>query len=283
VAGSLAAGSQTDKAPRTRGLAHHGRSEAPPLVIGLAVTRDGWPVRHWVLPGPTVEVSPMAQVPDDRRGWPRSRGVVVGDAGRVSPDTRKKLGASGGHYILCMPRRRGAEVTHAVRQRPGRSQQVTDNVRVTAVVVGEGERRRRDVVCHNPHEETRQRAHRQPVRGELEAELAALHEVRGERQSKRVCPRRASRRSGRYRRLTTGGLLRIDAAQCRSEAQLDGTCVGQSHDDSLSPADLAWGYTPRQRVEEAWRPRTSGLRVRPVSHWAVHRLHAPVALRGLAW
>jgi transposase len=49
----------------------------------------------------------------------------------------------------------------------------------------------------------------------------------------------------------------------------------------LSPAGLALGYTQRQRVEEAWRTLNSGLRVRPVSHWAVHRLHTHVALRVL--
>ena len=49
----------------------------------------------------------------------------------------------------------------------------------------------------------------------------------------------------------------------------------------LSPADLALGYKQLQRVEEAWCTLKSGLRVRPVSHWAVHRLHAHVALRVL--
>jgi hypothetical protein len=54
--------------------------------------------------------------------------------------------------------RRGDEVTYKVLQRPGRFQQVSDNLRIKEVVAGEGERRRRYVVCHNPHEEKRQRA-----------------------------------------------------------------------------------------------------------------------------
>ena len=51
--------------------------------------------------------------------------------------------------------RRGDEVTHEVLQRPGRYQKVVDNLRVKEVVVGEGERRRRYVVCHNPAEAKR--------------------------------------------------------------------------------------------------------------------------------
>jgi hypothetical protein len=82
--------------------------------------------------------------------------------------------------------------------------------------------------------------------------------------------------------LTKGGLLRIDAAKQRAEERLDGKFVVHSNDDSLTPADLALGYKQLQRVEEAWRTLTSGLRLRPVFHWAPHRIHAHVALRVLA-
>jgi hypothetical protein len=282
VEGSLAAGSKTYTAPRKRGLAKNGRSDAPQIVIGLAVTRDGLPVRHWVFPGNTVDVTTVAQVKADVKGWKLSRCVFVGDAGMVSQENLERLSQSGGKYIWCMPMRRGDEVTHDVLQRPGRFQQVADNVRVKEVVVGEGERRRRYVVCHNPQEAKRQRAHRRQVLHELEAELASRKEVRGESHSKRVCQLRASRRYGRYLRLTKGGLLRIDAAKRRAAEQLDGKFVVHSNDDSLTPADLALGYKQLQRVEETWRSLKSGLRVRPVYHWAAHRIHAHVALRVLA-
>jgi hypothetical protein len=282
VEGSIAAGSKTYKAPRKRGMSKNGRSDAPQIVIGLAVTRDGLPVRHWVFPGNTVDVTTGAQVKDDLKGWKLSRCVFVGDAGMVSQENLKTLSESGGKYILCMPMRRGDEVTTEVLQRPGRFQKVAENLRVKEVVVGAGERRRRYVVCHNPQEEKRQRAHRRQVLYELAAERASLKEVRGESHSKRVCQLRASRRYGRYLRLTKGGLLRIDAAKRRAAEQLDGKFVVHSNDDSLTPADLALGYKQLQRVEEAWRSLKSGLQVRPVYHWAVHRIHAHVALSVLA-
>ena len=117
------------------------------------------------------------------------RGLGDGDA----PTSPIKIQ---GKYIVCMPMRRGDEVTHDVLQRPGRFQQVAENWRVKEVVVGEGERRRRYVVCHNPYEETRQRAHRRQILRELEAELASLKEVRGESQGIRV--KRDSAVSVRY-------------------------------------------------------------------------------------
>jgi transposase len=282
VEGSMAAGAKTYKAPRKRGMSKNGRFDAPQIVIGLAVTRDGLPVRHWVFPGNTVDVTTVAQVKDDLKGWKLSRCVFVGDAGMVSQENLDRLSKSGGKYILCMPMRRGDEITTEVLQRPGRFQTVAENLQVKEVVVGEGERRRRYVVCHNPQEAKRQRLHRRQVLYELEAELASLKEVRGESHSKRVCQLRASRRYGRYLRLTKGGLLRLDAAKRRAAEQLDGKFVVHSNDDSLTPADLALGYKQLQRVEEAWRTLKSGLQVRPVYHWAVHRIHAHVALSVLA-
>jgi hypothetical protein len=74
----------------------------------------------------------------------------------------------------------------------------------------------------------------------------------------------------------------MDAAKRRAEAQRDGQFVVQSNDDSLTPADLALGYQQLQRVAEAWRTRNSGLRLRPVDHGAVHRMHAHVAVSVLA-
>jgi transposase len=43
------------------------RPDLPQVVIGLAVTREGIPVRCW--PGNTNEMTVLKQVKDDLRGW----------------------------------------------------------------------------------------------------------------------------------------------------------------------------------------------------------------------
>ena len=78
------------------------------------------------------------------------------------------------------------------------------------------------------------------------------------------------------------GHPRIDQANVDVLATLDGKFVVHSNDDTLSAADLALGYKPLQRVELAWRQLKSGLTLRPVYHWALHRIHACVALTVLA-
>ena len=90
--GSVAAGRKTYRAPRQRGHAKNGRTDAPQIVVGLAVTRDGFPVRHWIFPGNTVDVTTVAQVKQDLRAGSLSRCVFVGDAGMVSKANLRDAG-----------------------------------------------------------------------------------------------------------------------------------------------------------------------------------------------
>jgi hypothetical protein len=117
---------------------------------------------------------------------------------------------------------------------------------------------------------------------ELAAELDSLREQAVPGHSKRVCALRASGRYGRYVRLSKTGKPAIDAAAVKAAERLDGKFVVHSNDDTLNAEDMALGYKQLQRVEQAWRRLESGLRMRPVYHWAVHRIHAHVALSVLA-
>jgi hypothetical protein len=282
VWGSRRAGRKKYKAPRKRGYAKNGRDDVPQIVIGLAVSRDGLPVRHWIFPGNTVDVTTVQKVKEDLRGWKLGRCVFVGDAGMVSAENLRTLALGGGKYIVCMPLKRGSEVTQQVIRRPGRYKQVANNLRVKEVTVGDGERRRRYVVCHNPEEERRQRKHRAQVLAELEAELASLKDLDCTSYSKRVFELVASRRYGRYLRRTPSGKLRLDHTAVRHAEKHDGKFVVHSNDDTLTAEDMALGYKQLMRVEQAWRQLKSGLRMRPVFHWAPHRIHAHVFLTVLA-
>lgn len=278
VTGSRSAGSKRYRALRKRGKAKNRRNDVPQIVVGLAVTRDGFPVKHWIFPGNTVDVTTVEQVKADLRGWKMTRCIFVGDAGMVSEKNLRALSGGGGKYIVCMPMRRGDEVTEQVMGRAGRYKRVADNLRVKQVTLGDGERRRRYVVCHNPQEEKRQRKHRDQVLKELGAELGSLQHTDGEEHSKRVCRLRASGRYGKYIRLGKGGRPEIDWKKVREERRYDGKFVVHSNDDTLTSEDMALGYKQLQRVEQAWRTLKSGLGLRPVFHWAPHRIHAHVAL-----
>jgi transposase len=281
--GSKAAGEKEYPALRKRGKSKNGRTDVPQVVVGLAVTRDGLPVRSWVFPGSTNDMSTVEKVKADLRGWRLGRCVFVADAGMNSAENRHTLALGGGKYILAARMRAGDEVTKEVITRPGRYQEVKANLRVKEVVVGDGERRRRYVVCHNPQEAERQKRHREEVLKELRAELKSLKDPKkGARHSKRTCELLTTERYSRYLRQTKRGKLRIDHAGIAAEAKLDGKWVVTSNDDTLTAEDLALGYKQLMRVEMCWRTMKSGLRTRPVFHWKPHRICAHVSLCVLA-
>jgi transposase len=264
---------------RKRGYSKNGRGDAPQIVIGLAVTRDGLPVRSWVFPGNQSDVTTVEGVKNDLRGWRLGRCVFVGDAGMNSEQNRRSLSLGGGKYILATRLRAGDEVTKDVLTRAGRYRRpVADNLRVKEVIVGEGEGRRRYVVCHNPLEEKRQREHRARLLRELRAELADKP-VKQDTQRGRALL--TSSRFGRYVRIDRG-LLRIDRAAVEEASRYDGKWVVTSNDDTLSPEDLALGYKQLLRVESCWRQLKSGLRMRPVFHRLAERIQAHVSISVLA-
>ncbi len=268
---------------RKRGHSKNGRGDAPQIVVGLAVTRDGLPVRSWVFPGQTTDVSTVEKVKEDLRGWRLGRCVFVGDAGMNSEENRRTLSLGGGKYILAARMRAGDKVSREVLTRAGRYQVVAENLRVKEVVVGDGERRQRYVVCSNPEEAERQAKHRERVLEELGRELASLRKPKGgQSHSKRTCQLLSTPRFARYLRQTRRGALKVDRAAVRAEEKLDGKWVVTSNDDTLSAEDLALGYKQLMRVENCWRTIKSGLRTRPLFHWKPHRISAHVSLCVLA-
>jgi len=69
---------------RKRGHSKEGRDNDPQVIIALAVTREGLPVRSWVFPGNTPDVTTIAKIKDNLCGMKLGRTLFVGDAGRQS-------------------------------------------------------------------------------------------------------------------------------------------------------------------------------------------------------
>src|SRR3954468_12994735 len=69
---------------RQRGHSKEGRDNQPQVVVAMAVTRDGMPVRSWVLPGNTADVATVARIKQDLHAWRLGRCLFVGDGGMYS-------------------------------------------------------------------------------------------------------------------------------------------------------------------------------------------------------
>src|SRR5208283_5950453 len=108
--------------------------------------------------------------------------------------------------------------------RPRCYKPVADNLLVKEVWVGDGERRKRYVLCLNPQEAERERARRAQLLAELDAELALL-EQRQDDHPKAACALLTSRRYGRYLSKDWRGRPRLDAAKVKAAEKFDGKFV----------------------------------------------------------
>ena len=223
---------------RKRGHSKEGRDNDPQVVIALAVTREGIPVRSWVFPGNTPDVTTVQKVKDDLREMRLGRTLFVGDAGMYSKDNLDELAKGAGKYILVTPIRRVKEVKNEVLSHPGRYAEIAPDLRAKEVIVGDGERRRRYILCLNEEEADRQKWRRAELLETLKAELTALKKDH----PRRACQLLASRRYGPYLSQDGNGRPYLDRDKVKRSEHLDGKFVLTTNDDSLSVADIALGY-----------------------------------------
>ncbi|HXZ73777.1 MAG TPA: IS1634 family transposase [Streptosporangiaceae bacterium] len=261
------------------------RDDLPQVVIAMAVTRDGIPVRCWTFPGDTGDQKIIRKVKDDLGGWNLRRLVWVADRGFASAANRAYLARGGGHYIHAEKLRGTNAEAAAALARQGRYRAVAGNLRVKEVWVPSrdaGERAERFVVCHNPEQAGRDRL----VRDRLVTHLQGL--IDG---SDAWTQRKRDELAGslkdkpglrRFLRRTRRGLLRIDRAAIRREASLDGKWLLRTNDQTLTPDDLAAAYKQLIAVERGWRDMKGALKLRPVYHYREDRIRAHVQLCWLA-
>ena len=265
---------------RTWGKSKDHRDDLPQVVIGLAVTRTGIPVRVWSWPGNTSDSKLIRQVKHDMRDWSLARIVWVADRGFTSTENRRYLQRGGGHYIIGEKLRSGSPEAQAALSRQGRYASIADNMQVKEAKIDDSGDR--FVICYNPEQVQRD----QHVRDDLVARLTEL--IDG---SDALSPTKRAELRGqittkpglnRFLRVTPTGLLRIDRATAKAEARLDGKYLLRSSDPNLSAEDIACGYKQLLQVERGWRDLKQIIDLRPVYHRREQRIRAHVLLCWLA-
>lgn len=261
------------------------RADRPQVVIGLAVTRDGIPVRCWVLPGNTADASLVEQVQADLAGWQLNRVVWVMDRGMAGEDQRIALQRGGGHDIFGEQLRAPSKPVAQLLGQRGRYQDTDDGLRLKSAIIAQGSEQRQYVLVYHPDRATKDRETRQQILDRLEEQLTAVNKqvrqnTRGH--TKRVCQLTSHPYYGRFLRELQTGELRIDQSAVRAEAHLDGKTVLSTSDLSLAPAEVVQGYKQLAEVEAAFKTLKHTLDVRPMFHRRADRIQAHVLVCWLA-
>jgi transposase len=282
---------------RVYGHSKDHRPDLPQIVIGLAVTKEGIPVRVWCWPGSTSDQTILPGVKDDIRGWRLGRIIAVVDRGFSSADNLAYLRRGGGHFIAGMRMRDGNPLVEQVLSRQGRYQQVKDNLRVKEVSVESTDVRY--IICHNPEQADRDRIARQDAVSRLDTELARIRQARERDKANKKTSTNTKRKAeaahtkaecalrdhpalGRWLRQQPNGRLAIDRAKVKAEERLDGKYLIATSDPHISAEDAALGYKNLLEAERGFRDLKSSLLLRPVFHRLEHRIRAHVLLCWLA-
>ena len=258
------------------------RSDLPQIVIGLAVTKEGIPVKCWTLPGNTSDMATVETVKNDLLGWKLSRCVWVMDRGMNSEENRLVLQKASGQYILGEKLRDNQEVHKEVLAKRGRYLKIRENLEIKEVIISVGERRRRFILVYNPEEAKKDIATREKILARIAKSLKDIGDQKGKAHKKSVCALLAHRTMGRYLRQLKDGSIKIDKGKIREEVHLDGKYILSTSDDSLTPEDIALGYKQLLEVERAFRTLKTTLDLRPVYHRKDDRIEAHVFLCFLA-
>ncbi len=298
---------------RRYGHSKDSRDDLPQIVIGLAVTREGIPVRCWVWPGNTADTAVLPEVKDGLRGWRLGRVVTVVDRGFSSKTNLDYLRRAGGHWIAGERMRDGNRAAQAALSRQGRYRQVRDKLRVKEVRLdghGQGAATAdgvgvRWIVCHNPHEADRDKLRRDQALARLTAELERIATARVRDAERRKTGNKAGKKApggtdsdavhvraecalrdhptlGRWVRQLASGRLVLDKTRIAAEERLDGKYLLSTSDPDLSAEDVALGYKNLLEAERGFRDLKSTLELRPVFHRIEPRIRAHVLLCWLA-
>jgi transposase len=258
------------------------RPDLPQIVIGMAVTKEGIPVRCWVFSGETSDMAIVEQVKKDLNGWRLGRVVCVMDCGFSSEDNCVKLQSGGGHYIIGEKMRSGKPEVEAALSKRGRFTQIKEGLYAKEAIIGNGERRHRFAVVLNEKVATKDRLTRERHLKTLAEELIKTRAMEKKEHTKAICALVSHRVYKRYLKARANGTLAIDRSKVAAEERLDGKYLIKTSDDSLTLSDIVLGYKQLHDIERGFRTLKSELELRPVYHRKTERVRAHVMICWLA-
>jgi len=258
------------------------RPDLPQVVVGMAVTRKGIPVRVWTFPGNASDQVIIRKVKDDLRGWNLARVIWVLDRGFTSERNRRYLQRGGGHYIVGEKLRSDSKEANAALARQGRYHTVEGNLRVKQVRIDDATNRDRFVICHNPERAERDQVVREQILERLQQQIATADRLAPSKRAELYGALGTKPAYKRFLRKTKTGKLRIDRSAVARETKLDGKFLLRTSDETLTAEDIAQGYKALYEAERGWRDLKHTIELRPAYHRREDRIEAHVQLCWLA-
>src|SRR6516164_9196369 len=288
--GEAAANSQA-----RRGHSRDHRRDCKQVLIGLVVTRDGYPLGYEVFAGNRHDSTTVEQIVtrmEDRYG--REGRIWVLDRGMVSEATLVWLRGRGSRYIVGTPRSRLKQFATALRQ--GGWKAIRDGLEVQRCPAGDGIET--FILCRSAARATKEQAMRERFVARIRA---GLMKIRAACRRRRCDPGPIERRVGRLlgRNARAAGLFRVivatrpdggaiirwsrrTARQAWARAS-QGCYLLRSNVPDWDEKELWRAYMHLTDAEAAFRIHKNDLCIRPVWHQTAGRVQAHLLVCFLAY
>ena len=278
-----------------RGYSRDHRPDCKQVLIGLVVTRDGYPLGYEVFAGnrhDSTTVKEVVRRMEQRYG--REQRIWVLDRGMVSEATLDWLSERGSRYIVGTPRGRLKEFAEAVRS--GAWQVLRQGLEVQRCTEGDGAET--FILCRSADRAVKEQAMRERFVGRIEAGLVKIRTAcQRQRCDIGKIERRVGRLLGQNSRAAalfrvvverqTDGRARVSwSRQTAAEAwarSSQGCYVLRSNVTDWDAEDLWRAYMHLSDAEAAFRIQKTDLRLRPVWHHKADRVQAHILVCFLAY
>ena len=232
-------------------------------VVGVAVTRQGIPVRSWSWSDNTADSALIRQVSEDMGASAPTRIVWVANRGFTAADLPRDLRAGGrNQYIVGAKLRSGSAeaAVVAAQSRPDHYQEVA-NLQVMEIRVGSGERY---VLCHDPEAAERDAAVRARMLAHLEKLIGDTDTLSSDMRAEKLRGFTVARHGRhRYLQFTASGQFRIDMSAVGAEEKFDGKYLLRASDTAMTAEEIALRYRQLLDVERSWRNMQQVIDPRP--------------------
>jgi len=218
-------------------------SHSDPLygTVGMAVTKEGIPVRVWFWPEGTGTSAMIRQVHSELPD--RTHVVRVADRGCGTEELR------GGEGLI-LGEKLSSESARSVQSQPGRYRTVAGNWLAKEVTVDPSHRQ---IICLNPDEAMEEEHARTRLVAHLDELIAGSDTMTAAKRSALQDEVSALPSLSRFLRVTPTGLLRVNKDEIAHESGLDGKYLLRTSDSRLTLDGIVCGYRQLCDVGRGWR------------------------------
>lgn len=250
-----------------RGFSRDHWPEKKQLIIGVLMSRKGYPISCEFWPGNTSDMNTLSRAVEGLKGrFKLGRVILVCDRGMVSVENLLALEQAGIEYIVGIPLRRYGDIRDEVLADSAPFQEVEDNLQVKELI----NRDLRYIVCYNPQQAQRDQALRESM-------VEAIRKALSSKGPKALVGNRGYRRYLKIERQS----VTIDQHKIADEARFDGKFVLLTN-TGLPTEEVATSYKKLWQVERAFCDLKNILKVRPVYHRRKMRVQGHIFCNFLA-